>query len=112
MAMPPLGLVPLDAANDPTTQACAGSTWEPPPISVALELLIDVSTSMTQQPPAVTPGDTRSKWEITRDALIAAVDHLPATVEEIDLCRDTCAYVKADPFARISLLVGCPVITG
>jgi hypothetical protein len=79
--MPPLGLLTLDASSDPTTKACAGSTWEPPPIPVALELMIDVSTSMKQEPPNPVAGDTRTKWEITRDALVTAVDHLPAGAE-------------------------------
>ena len=41
-----------------------------------LQMVVDVSTSMRDQPPNSTSGQT--KWEITRDALIAAIDHLPA----------------------------------
>jgi hypothetical protein len=77
--MPPYGLVRFDDANDITATACAGKLFEPEPVRVALELAVDVSSSMNGFPPNSTSGQT--KWEITRDGLIDALDRLPARVE-------------------------------
>jgi hypothetical protein len=70
------GLVPFDVSNDITTTDCAGKVYEPELRPVILQMLVDVSSSMTEPPPG--PSTGRTKWEITRDALIAALDHLPA----------------------------------
>src|SRR5687768_6952229 len=56
--------------------ACAAQQQELEAIPGVLELVIDVSSSMRE--PA--PGTNQTKWEATRDALIQAVDALPASV--------------------------------
>jgi hypothetical protein len=76
--MPPDGLVPLDPSTDITAQACALG-YDPEPSPVILQMVVDISSSMAEVPPQASAGQT--KWEITRDALIAALDHLPAIAE-------------------------------
>jgi hypothetical protein len=58
---------------------CAGSPVELEPDRVALELVVDVSSTMNDPPPNSTSAGT--KWEITRSGLIEALDHLPAWAE-------------------------------
>jgi len=72
-----VGLVPFDQATE-ITEACTGRVWEPETRPVILEMVIDVSTSMLDQPPNAASGDSRNKWEMTRDALIKSLDRLPA----------------------------------
>jgi hypothetical protein len=72
------GLIPFTPSMDIELQACTGKEWEPETRPVILEMVIDVSTSMRNQPPNAAAGDTRSKWEMTRDALLESLDHLPA----------------------------------
>jgi hypothetical protein len=50
-------------------QACAGFLTEGETLPSVLELVIDVSSSMKDQ----APGTNRSKWEVTRDALLEAI---------------------------------------
>lgn len=57
---------------------CTGWAGEGETVPATLELVIDTSGSMTQQPPGSDNGP--SKWEITRDALEAAISELPAAV--------------------------------
>jgi hypothetical protein len=64
--------------------ACAKSTDTALPLSSILQLVVDTSGSMDWPPgwaPA-TPDDSKppgaTKWEITRDALLKAVESLPA----------------------------------
>lgn len=56
---------------------CTGWSGEGESLPATLQLVIDVSGSMNQPPPG---QNGRSKWEITRDALEAAVDSLPPSV--------------------------------
>ncbi len=72
------GLIEFTPSMDIEMQACTGKSWEPETRPVILEMVIDVSTSMRQTPPNAAPGDTRSKWEMTRAALLESLDHLPA----------------------------------
>jgi hypothetical protein len=73
------GLVPFDPADDITTQACAGKEFANEMRPVILQMVVDISSSMSEQPPD--PSTAQTKWEITRDALIHALDHLPAAAE-------------------------------
>ena len=56
--------------------ACAAQQQELEAIPGVLELVIDVSSSMNQG----APGTNQTKWEATREALLQAVDALPASV--------------------------------
>jgi hypothetical protein len=49
--------------------ACAGWSAEPEAVPSILELVVDVSSSMNQQ----ARGTNRSKWEVTREALLEAI---------------------------------------
>jgi hypothetical protein len=71
------GLVP--SIPDITTQACAGKEFTPDTRPVILHMVVDISSSMTEQPPNRSTAET--KWGITRAALIHALDHLPAAAE-------------------------------
>ncbi len=51
------------------TEGCTVSSIEPNPRLDKLALVVDVSGSMT----STAPGSTRSKWEVTRNALLEAV---------------------------------------
>ncbi|HET9930275.1 MAG TPA: vWA domain-containing protein [Polyangiaceae bacterium] len=65
------GMVPLTKAQVDSIKgaSCVGQAVEGESLPSVLELVIDVSSSMKD--PA--PGTNRSKWEVTRDALINAV---------------------------------------
>lgn len=54
--------------------ACSGWTAAPEPVASSLLMVIDVSNSMSFTTDAT---GNRTKWEITRDALTAAVGELP-----------------------------------
>jgi len=56
--------------------SCTGWSAEGENLPATLELVVDVSFSMTEQ----APGTNQSKWEVTHDALRDAVDALPASV--------------------------------
>ncbi len=65
----------LTPAEEATITASACNAWaiEPEAAGAAkLELVIDVSSSMSSK----APGTNRSKWEVTRDALVEAVPGL------------------------------------
>lgn len=55
--------------------ACAGWSTEGEPLPAAIQLVVDVSGSM--EDPA--PGGGGSKWTVTRNALLEAIDALPAS---------------------------------
>ena len=63
-APPDAGLIPMPDGSVDAASACWFSTIEPEP--AALEVVVDVSSSMNLAP----PGGTDSKWNITRDALL------------------------------------------
>src|SRR5690606_37337808 len=97
--------------------SCAGWSAEGESIPSVLQLVVDVSSSMSQQ----APGTNDSKWEVTRDALLEAivgvngtglpgsvavgmlfypnVDGVDATpgAKDIDYCVNTEAMVPAAP---------------
>ena len=73
------GLVPFDPSMDITTQACAGKEFANELRPVILQMVVDISSSMSEPPSNASTAET--KWEITRDGLIHALDHLPAYVE-------------------------------
>jgi hypothetical protein len=56
--------------------SCTGWSAEGENLPATLELVVDVSYSMTEQ----APGTNQSKWEVTHDALREAVQDLPASV--------------------------------
>lgn len=93
--------------------ACAAQQQELEAIPGVLELVIDVSSSMNQG----APGSNRTKWEETRDALLDAVDTLPASVavgmlfypntdigQATDEPKDVDACVNIDAMVPIALL--------
>lgn len=93
--------------------ACAAQQQELEAIPGVLELVIDVSSSMRE--PA--PGTNQTKWEATRDALLDAVDALPASVAvgmlfypNVDIgqvtgeTKDVSACVNTDAMVPIELL--------
>jgi hypothetical protein len=78
----PLTAGDFGAAGVPVTEAdieaqrnsaCTGWVVEPEPLGATLFMVLDASSSMNQ--PANGTGE-RSKWEVTRDALIDAVNQL------------------------------------
>jgi Mg-chelatase subunit ChlD len=64
-------------AADLRANACNGWSSEPELLPVVLMLVVDNSGSMDDRPNNAQQGGT--KWEITRDALAATVDTMPAT---------------------------------
>jgi Mg-chelatase subunit ChlD len=70
---------PLTEAEleDLRSSSCAAWSLAPEPHPIALQLVVDVSGSMSLPP----ESGTASKWETTREALRGAVLNLPPTVE-------------------------------
>jgi len=70
----------VDLTSDQITAieqaACTGWAAEGENLPATLQLVVDVSYSMTEQ----APNSNQSKWEVTRDALSQAVEDLPASV--------------------------------
>ena len=56
-------------------ESCSGVTAEAESLPVQLELVVDTSLSMGEQ----APGTDRSKWEVTREAVLEAISEMPAT---------------------------------
>jgi len=56
--------------------ACTGWAAEGENLPATLQLVVDVSYSMTE----TAPGTDQSKWDVTEDALTEAVQDLPASV--------------------------------
>ena len=56
--------------------ACTGWKGEGESLPAVLQLVVDTSFSMTEG----APGTNRSKWDVTRDALLQAMESLPPTV--------------------------------
>ncbi|HET9956524.1 MAG TPA: vWA domain-containing protein [Polyangiaceae bacterium] len=65
------GTVPInnDDYDSLKNSACTGWASEGETLPAQLELVIDVSSSMNQK----APGSNRTKWEVTRDALLEAI---------------------------------------
>ena len=72
------GSVPLTQADVDAigNSACAGWTTEGEALPAVLQLVVDVSGSMED----AAPGGGGSKWEVTREALRAAIAGLPDSV--------------------------------
>jgi hypothetical protein len=64
-------------AADLRANACNGWTNEPEVLPVVLMLVVDTSASMNERPGRSQSGGT--KWEITRDALAATIEGMPAS---------------------------------
>ncbi|HYJ07763.1 MAG TPA: vWA domain-containing protein [Polyangiaceae bacterium] len=56
--------------------ACTGWSAEGENLPAVLQLVVDVSQSMTEPAPG---GGNRNKWQVTREALRTAIDNLPAS---------------------------------
>ena len=75
-----------DAPSVSRDDACATSSDEATPLPAVLQLVVDTSGSMDWPPgwAPQSPDDSKppgaTKWDITRDALLAAVDALPGDV--------------------------------
>jgi hypothetical protein len=68
-----------DAIGDPVSfdgkGACIGQELGAEVAPAVLQLIVDTSGSMDDDAPGPVPG---SKWDVTRNALLAAVDQMPA----------------------------------
>lgn len=85
-----------------TMGACAGWSSEGESIPSVLELVIDVSSSMSQEAPG---GNGASKWDVTRDALLEAIvgvngPGLPGSVAVGLLFYPNVDEVEASPGAK------------
>ena len=56
--------------------ACAGFSLEPENIPGVLQIVVDISQSMHFE----APGGGGTKWDVTREALLSAIDALPPTL--------------------------------
>ncbi len=94
-----------DQAVDPAAgdglggRACIGRAAGAELIPAILELVVDTSGSMGQR----APGSRRSKWEVTRDVVLEAIDVLPASTSlgvvfypDQDTARGACFDADAD----------------
>lgn len=72
------GKVDLDAEDIQAIEeaSCTGWAAEGENLPATLQLVVDVSYSMTER----APGTNQSKWEVTREALSQAIEELPASV--------------------------------
>lgn len=72
------GLVELDQDEVRTLEglSCTGWSAEGESLPAVLQLVVDVSLSMTED----APGSRQSKWEITQAALSSALSELPPSV--------------------------------
>lgn len=64
-----------DKIKDLVGEGCAQETARGEAIPAVLMLLVDTSGSMGRN----APGSGRSKWEVTHDALLEAVDNMPGS---------------------------------
>jgi hypothetical protein len=60
--------------------SCTGWSAEGENVPATLQLVVDVSWSMTEDAPGTDPQNPESKWDVTHDALREAVQDLPASV--------------------------------
>jgi len=67
------GAISTEGGTDAGISTCATSTATAKAQPAVLELVVDTSGSMNQD----APGSTQSKWEVTRDALTAALGTIP-----------------------------------
>jgi hypothetical protein len=65
-----------DQVNAIKNAECSGYTGEAEPAPAILQFVVDVSGSMR----AAAPGGGGSKWDVTRAALLRAIDDLPASM--------------------------------
>jgi hypothetical protein len=72
-SQPDSGMIPLDDSG--TVDACQGTGAATEPIPVALQMVVDVSSSMK----TTAPGTSESKWTVTRNALVGAMGSLPSS---------------------------------
>jgi hypothetical protein len=70
------GEIPMETADTIRGKSCAGWSSEPELLPTVLQLVVDTSFSMTFRTDS-TRG--RTKWDITQEALYAAVGDMPAT---------------------------------
>lgn len=61
--------VPSGTIEELRNSSCAGWSAEPEALPSVLQLVVDVSSSMSQR----APGSDQNKWEVTREALIEAI---------------------------------------
>jgi hypothetical protein len=78
------GLIPLEALGlngvDSLVNCCCQSyVFTPSPKAAVLEMIIDVSSSMTARA-ANAPAGAPNPWTLTKEALSAAIDRLPPEV--------------------------------
>ncbi len=80
-ALPPgsngLVEIPVEQRSDWRADACEGWSAEPELLPSALVFVVDVSGTMNGTTPAT---GNQTKYEVTRDALTAALDDLPANI--------------------------------
>src|SRR5262245_7935424 len=88
-----------DDPNGGGSEGCVGQTAGTEAVPAVLQLVVDTSGSMDQD----APGSRDSKWVITRQALLGAIDEMPANTSlgvvfypDVPITADTCFDNQAD----------------
>ncbi len=94
------GLLSITPAqwNEITLAACVGLNSNPEGSRYLMEFVVDTNSTMTEVTPNSSP---KSKWEVTRDALSAALDSFPDnTAVGLLLCpnKNTVPNASTTPF--------------
>lgn len=102
---PDFGTDPDDPSAGP--DACVGQTAGTEALPAVLQLVVDTSGSMDQD----APGSRDSKWVVTRQALLGAIDQMPDSTSigvvfypDLPITADACFDNEAD--VPIALLAG------
>jgi hypothetical protein len=87
-----------DNAQDPSN-GCVGQTAGTEAVPAVLQLVVDTSGSMDQD----APGSNDTKWSITRDAMLTAIDEMPSSTSigvvfypDAAITEDTCFDAETD----------------
>jgi hypothetical protein len=93
------GEEPGDGSGLPGGQSCVGETAGAESAPAVLQLVVDTSGSMDQD----APGTRGSKWTVTRDALLGAINRMPGDTAvgvvfypDVSIDADTCFDNDAD----------------
>jgi len=95
-----------DDPNGGGSEGCVGQTAGTEAVPAVLQLVVDTSGSMDQD----APGSRDSKWVITRQALLGAIDEMPANTSlgvvfypDVAITANTCFDNQADvPIASLA----------
>jgi hypothetical protein len=85
--------------TDDPSNGCVGQTAGTEAVPAVLQLVVDTSGSMDQD----APGSNDSKWTITRDSMLQAIEEMPAATSvgvvfypDVSNDEDTCFDSEAD----------------